>query len=70
MGNLCAGNNQGDIQRKNAGFKFYYFDAYGRGEAARILLNHAGVKFEDIRIQQSDWGNQKASMPNGQIPCL
>ena len=32
-------------------FKYYYFDAFGRGEAARILLNHAGVEFEDVRIQ-------------------
>ena len=32
--------------------RLYYFGLYGRGEATRMLLTLAGVKFGDIRLSQ------------------
>ena len=32
---------------------------YARGEGHRMLLNHAGVPFEDIRIDPNDWAKWK-----------
>jgi glutathione S-transferase len=41
-----------------------------RGEPIRMLLSHAGVKYEDKKISMEEWPSQKASMPNGQMPAL
>jgi hypothetical protein len=40
---------------------------FSRGEAHRMLLNHAGVAFEDERIGASyeEWGKYKPLMPGG-----
>ena len=45
---------------------------FSRGEAHRMLLNHAGVAFEDERIGASyeEWGKYKPLMPGGQVPAL
>ena len=48
--------------------KLMYFPAYGRAEAIRMLLNHAGVKFEDEIVQYSDWAQVKPTIPFGQLP--
>ncbi len=32
-----------------------YFDMYGRAEAIRMLLSHAGIKFKDIRHSPDKW---------------
>src|SRR4030095_12029670 len=47
------------------------FDAAGsRGEECRTALHLAGVDFEDVRIQGSDWPSLKAGMPFGAMPVL
>lgn len=48
--------------------KVYYFNGYGRAEALRMMLCHACCKYEDCRIEFSDWPNHKASMAGGCMP--
>ncbi|KAH7666395.1 GST-5 protein, partial [Aphelenchoides avenae] len=52
-------------------YKVVYFDARGAGEVARLILRHAGVDFEDQRVQHSEWpGELKAKAPFGKLPWL
>ena len=30
---------------------YHYFDGYGRGEPARVLLSMSKIQFEDVRLQ-------------------
>ena len=39
--------------------KLTYFDFGGRAEPIRMMLAHAGVEYEDHRIQVADWGPMK-----------
>ena len=52
--------------------KLYYFDVYAKGEAIRILLNHAKVPFEDIRMDGKDFKlfKEKGYFEFGQVPVL
>ncbi len=52
--------------------KLYYFDIYGRAEAIRMLLHHAKVEFEDVRINGETLGEMKAAgqLEFGQVPML
>jgi glutathione S-transferase len=48
-----------------------YFDFAGsRGEECRMALRLAGIDFDDVRIQGSDWPAMKAGMPFGALPVL
>lgn len=42
-------------------YKLHYFNLRGRAELARLILNQAGVEFEDIRFERSEWPALKAS---------
>ncbi|CDW89684.1 glutathione s- [Stylonychia lemnae] len=42
--------------------KLYYFNAYGRAEPLRMLLNHAKVSYEDIRIDKPEWNRYKREL--------
>lgn len=53
-----------------AGSKLTYFDLPGRAEAIRLALLHAGVEFEDKRIQFQDWPGMKPSIRWGGLPSL
>ena len=50
----------------------YYFDVYARAEPLRIILNHAKVAFEDVRLNGEGFAALKAekNLEFGQIPAL
>ena len=52
--------------------KLYYFDAYGRAEAIRMLLQHAKIDFEDIIVDLTEWPTLRSELaPDfGQLPIL
>ena len=45
---------------------------YGRAEPIRMLLNHAKVPFEDVRLSREEWLAQKSQYDSeyGQCPIL
>ena len=45
-----------------------YFDVYGKAEPIRIMLNHAKVAYEDVRMTGNMWAEKKATVPAGQVP--
>ncbi|XP_071083389.1 glutathione S-transferase 1-like [Haliotis cracherodii] len=51
-------------------YKFTYFNLRARGEIPRLVLNAAGVTFEDRRVEFSEWGALKPSTPFGQLPYI
>ena len=65
--------------------KFTYFDTRGLGEPVRLILNHAKVPFDDVRVNHEQWATLKPSkfhynwidftpsfseFKTGKIPCL
>ena len=53
--------------------KLLYFEAFGRAHSIRVLLNHAGVEFEDVAVKREDWPELKKDtdkFPSGQMPVL
>jgi glutathione S-transferase len=67
----CQGSDSVE-KSTNSGMdiKIYYFDVYNRAEPHRMLLNHAGVSFEDVRIDMKDWMKLKPTMPDGVTPAI
>ncbi|CAD5228033.1 unnamed protein product [Bursaphelenchus xylophilus] len=54
-------------------YKLYYFDARGRAEPARLILNYAKIPFEDVRVSKEEWEKvkgDKTRFPYGQMPVL
>jgi len=51
-------------------YKLFYFPFKGLGEPVRLLLTHAKVEFEDIRVSSDEWPKHKEDMPMGQMPVL
>merc|ERR1712088_641300 len=47
-----------------------YFPARGRAEISRLILKHAGVKFDDIRLTGEDFAKVKPILPYGSMPIL
>ena len=47
-----------------------YFDVYGKAEPVRIMLNHAKVAFEDVRMTGEQFQARKTAgdLPSGQLP--
>jgi len=50
--------------------KLTYFDARGRAEMARFLLVNAGVKYEDVRLNDEKWQELKPSTPKAALPIF
>nr|QVK45618.1 glutathione S transferase [Brachionus paranguensis] len=49
-------------------YKLYYFNGRGRAEISRLILAAAGVKYQDVRI--NDWPRTKSDAPIGQLPYI
>ena len=47
-----------------------YFDVYGKAEPIRILLNHAKIAYEDVRMTPDQFKEKKIAgeFPSGQVP--
>ena len=48
--------------------KITYFPIRGRGEIPRMLLEVAGVEYEDVRLSFEEFQGRKPSLPFGQLP--
>lgn len=51
-------------------YKLIYFDGKGRAELSRFILAAADVKYEDSRIDYSDWPAHKTKFRFQQVPVL
>jgi len=50
-------------------YKLTYFNVTGLAESIRYILNHCGIKFEDIRLSFDDWPKYKSSMSHMLLFC-
>jgi glutathione S-transferase len=51
-------------------YKLTYFNGRGRAETIRLVFAAAGIKYDDTRIEKSDWSALKAQTPWGGLPTL
>ena len=51
-------------------YKLTYFNIRARGEVSRLIFAQAGVKYEDNRIEFTDWPQLKPNTPSGVLPVL
>ncbi|XP_068222605.1 hematopoietic prostaglandin D synthase-like [Palaemon carinicauda] len=51
-------------------YTLMYFNAQGRAELIRWLFAHAGIEFNDERIEQEDWPEKKPEVPGNKLPVL
>lgn len=49
------------LQANMPQYKLHYFNFRGRAELARLILKQAGVEFEDVRFERTEWPALKAS---------
>lgn len=52
--------------------KLYYFNIKGKGEPLRLIMHHAGLEFEDVRLAKEEFLERKArgEFTFGQVPTL
>lgn len=50
----------------------YFFDHYGRAEQIRMLLNHAKIEYNDMRVTKDKFEQMKADgkLEFCKLPCL
>ncbi|KAL8569077.1 hypothetical protein ACOMHN_020519 [Nucella lapillus] len=53
-----------------ADFKLYFFDFWGPGDLARLILGASGREWEDIRFPMEDLPKYLHMAPFGQVPFL
>ncbi|CAI9723158.1 S-crystallin 3-like [Octopus vulgaris] len=51
-------------------YTIHYFNHRGRAEVCRMLLAAAGVKYNDRRIESSEWAVMRELMPCSMMPVL
>jgi len=51
-------------------YKLTYFNVRARAEPIRFIFAVAGVPYEDLRIERSDWPAFKEKCPWGKVPLL
>ncbi|XP_028638305.1 hematopoietic prostaglandin D synthase isoform X2 [Grammomys surdaster] len=51
-------------------YKLLYFNMRGRAEIIRYIFAYLDIKYEDHRIEQTDWPKIKPTLPFGKIPVL
>ncbi|XP_054941803.1 hematopoietic prostaglandin D synthase isoform X5 [Physeter macrocephalus] len=51
-------------------YKLTYFNMRGRAEIIRYIFAYLDIKYEDHRIERSDWPEIKSTLPFGKVPIL
>ena len=59
-----------DMKVDDCDIKLTYFPSRGRAEISRLILTHAGVKFDDIRLTGEEFAQVKPLLPYGSMPVL
>ena len=57
-------------KRMSGSCKLYYFPFKGLGEPSRLILAHAGIQYENIRVEFEKWPEFKPQTPFGIMPVL